>query len=209
MSKVVKYLGMWMDSNLTFKDHIVKKCRTSMINIQQIKHIRPFLNWEACTTLMSGLVISHLDYCNSILAGLPDVSINQMQRVQNHAAKVVLGKSKRDSAAECISALHWLPIWSRINHKILTLIHKSITGKAPEYLQNLLAVHRPGRPGLRSASDTNLLVVPFTRCKTFAECSFSIQGPKLWNSLPDDLRSKRDTDIFKRKLKTHLFTKYN
>ena len=34
MSKVVKYLGMWMDSNLTFKDHILKKCRTSMINIQ-------------------------------------------------------------------------------------------------------------------------------------------------------------------------------
>ena len=34
MSKLVKYLGMWMDSNLTFKDHIVKKCRTSVINIQ-------------------------------------------------------------------------------------------------------------------------------------------------------------------------------
>ena len=34
MSEVVKYLGMWMDCNLTFKDHIVKKCRTSMINLQ-------------------------------------------------------------------------------------------------------------------------------------------------------------------------------
>ena len=34
MSKVVKYLGMWMDSNLTFKDHIVKKCRKTVINIQ-------------------------------------------------------------------------------------------------------------------------------------------------------------------------------
>ena len=54
---------------------------------------------------MLGLVISHLDYCNSILAGLPDVSINQMQRVQNLAAKGVLGKSKRDSATECLSAL--------------------------------------------------------------------------------------------------------
>ena len=154
---------------------------------------------------MLGLVVSHLDYCNSILAGILDVSINQMQRVQNLAAKVVLGKSKRDSATECLSALHWLPIWSRINHKILTLIHKSIMGKVPGHLQNLLAVHKPGRPGLRSALDTNLLVVLFARCKTFAECSFSIQGPKLWNSLPDDLRSKRDTDIFKRKLKTHLF----
>ena len=144
MSKVVKYLGMWMDSTLTFKDHIVKKCRTSMINIQQIKLIRPFVNSEACTTLVLGLVISHLDYCNSILAGLPDVSINQMQRVQNLAAKVVIGKSKRDSATECLSALHWLPIMSRVNHKILTLIHKSITGKAPEYLQSLLAVLEPG-----------------------------------------------------------------
>ena len=94
-SKAVKYLGVWMDSNLTFKDHTVKKCRTAIINIQQIKLIRSFLNSEACTTLMLGLVVSHLDYCNSILAGLLDVSINQMQRVQNLAAKVVLGKSKK------------------------------------------------------------------------------------------------------------------
>ena len=77
--------------------------------------------------------------------------------------------------------------------------------KAPEYLQNLSTVCRSGRPGLRSALDTNLLVVPFARCKTFAEFSLSIQGPKLWNSLPEDLRNERDTNIFKRKLKTHLF----
>ena len=156
---------------------------------------------------MLGLVISHLDYCNSILAGLPDVSINQMQRVQNLAAKVVLGKSKMDSASECLSALHWLPIHSRINHKILTLVHKCIMGRAPEYLQNLLVVHRPSRPGLRSAMDMNLLIVPFVRHKTFAKCSFSIQGPEMWNSLQEDLRSKTDIDILKRKLETHLFYK--
>ena len=33
-SEVVKYLGTWMDCNLTFKDHIVKKCRIAMINLQ-------------------------------------------------------------------------------------------------------------------------------------------------------------------------------
>ena len=57
-------------------------------------------------------------------------------------------------------------------------------GECLEYLRNLLVVHRPSRPGLRSALGTNLLVVPFVRCKTFAECSFSVQGPKMWNSLP-------------------------
>ena len=206
-SEVVKYLGTWMDCNLTFKDHIVKKCRTAMINLQQVKLIRPFLNPETCTTLMLGLVISHLDYCNSILVGLPGVSINRMQRVQNLAAKMVLGKSKMDSASECLSALHWLPICSRINYKFFTLVHKCIMERDPEYLQNLLIVHRPGRPGFRSTMDMNLLVVLFVRHKTFAEHSFSIQGPKMWNSLLEDLRSETDTDIFKRKLKTHLFNK--
>ena len=154
---------------------------------------------------MLGLVIPHLDYCSSILVGLLDVSINPMQRVQNLAAKVILQKSKMDSASECLLVLHWLPICSRINHKILTLVHNCIKGGTLEYLQNLLVVHRPSRPGLRSALDTNLLVVPFVRCKTFAEHSFSVQGPKMWNSLPEVLRSKTDTDVFQRKLKTHLF----
>ena len=78
-------------------------------------------------------------------------------------------------------------------------------GSTLEYVQNLLVVHRPSRPGLRSALDTNLLVVPFVRHKTFAEHSFSVQGPKMWNSLPEVLRNETDTDVFKRKLKTHLF----
>ena len=154
---------------------------------------------------MLGLVISHLDYCNSILVGLLDVSINQMQRVQNLAAKVILGKSEMDSASECLLVLHWLPLHNRINHKILTLVHKCIKGSTLEYLQNLLVVHRPSRPGLRSTLDTNLLVVPFVRCKTFAEHSFSVQGPKMWNTLLEVLRSEIDTDVYKRKLKTHLF----
>ena len=96
-SEVVKYLGTWMDCNLILKTILWKKCRISMMNLQWIKLIRPFLNPEVCTTLMLGLVISHLDFCNSILVGLPDVSIKQMQKVQNLAAKVVLGKSKMDS----------------------------------------------------------------------------------------------------------------
>ena len=136
-------------------------------------------------------MIAHLDYCNSILVGLPDVSINRMQRVQNLVAKVILGKLKMDSASECLFALYWLPICSRINHKILTLVQKCIMGSALVYLQNLLVVCRASRPGLRSALDTNLLVVPFVRQKSFAECLFSVQGPKMWNSLLEVLRSER------------------
>ena len=83
-----------------------------------------------------------------------------------------------DSASECLLALLWLPICSRINYKMLTLVNKCIMGSAPEYLQNLLVVHRTSRPGLRSALDTNLLVVPFVRCKTLLKAPSVYKGLK-------------------------------
>ena len=60
-----------------------------MFNLIRIMRIRPYLTQEACNVLVIGLVISHLDYANSILMGLPAVDINKLQRVQNLATKVV------------------------------------------------------------------------------------------------------------------------
>ena len=67
--------------------------------------------------------MSHLDYCNAVFHGLPEVDLKRLQRVQNVAAKLVLNKSCRDSVTECMFHLHRLPIKSRIDYKILTLTH--------------------------------------------------------------------------------------
>ena len=53
--------------------------------------------------------------------------------------------------------------------------------------------------------DDLLLVVPFTRRKTFRDRSFSFIAPKLWNTLPYELRASDTCKVFKRNLKTHLF----
>ena len=86
----IKLLGMDLDSQLSFKSHIVRKCRTAMFSLLKIKHIRKHLTAQACEVLVHGLVMSHLDYGNSLFFGLPDCDIKQLQRVQNAAAKVVL-----------------------------------------------------------------------------------------------------------------------
>ena len=65
-----------------------------MKSIIKIKNIRKYLTQSAAEILVLSTVVSHLDYCNSILAGLPNSEIKRMQRVQNIAAKLVLGKSK-------------------------------------------------------------------------------------------------------------------
>ena len=68
----------------------------------------------------------------------------------------------------------------------------------------MLLVYEPGRP-LRS-SGSSLLVVPQSRTKTFGDAAFSHYAPSCWNKLPEELRGAENIDIFKRKLKTHLFS---
>ena len=89
--EVIKYLGIWLDSQLNFKHHITMKYRVVMLNLQRIKMIQKYLTKDVANTLSLGLVISHLDYCNAILAGLPDTDISHLQRIQNICAKTVLG----------------------------------------------------------------------------------------------------------------------
>ena len=65
-----------------------------MLNLQRIKNIQKFLGRDSCTKLVVFLCLSHLDYSNSILYGLPKSVIQQMQNIKNYAAKLALGRSK-------------------------------------------------------------------------------------------------------------------
>ena len=98
----------------------------AVLNQLKIRAARKYLTRKAHAKLSIPLVISHLDYANAILARLPKVSLDKLQRVQNMAAKIVLNKGKYGSSTRCLEELHWLPIEQRINFKIATLVHKYI-----------------------------------------------------------------------------------
>ena len=109
-SEVIRYLSECLDSTLTFKQHIKTKCKSAMLNLFKILSIRRYLDKETLTQLTVTLCLSHLDYANGLLIGLPDCSMMLMQKVQNMAAKVVLNLKKQDISTDAIKALHWLPI---------------------------------------------------------------------------------------------------
>ena len=144
----INYLGGHLDSSLTFKDHIIAKSKAATINIIKIRNIRKYLNQDTCHKLIITLVLSHLDYSNSLLSGLPDSSIKILQKVQNSAVRLVLGRNANHSLMENTKQLHWLPIKQCINYKVLTLVHKCQHQKAPKYLQDLLNEKMVRRQGL-------------------------------------------------------------
>ena len=203
-SDVIRYLGVWLDAPLNFKLHVTKKCKAAMLNCVRIRGIHHLLTDEATSSLVLSLCVSHLDYCNAVLYGLPDITINRMQRVQNMCACLVLRRTKWDSAKACLAKLHWLPIRQRIIFKICVLTFKLLHGQGPDYLQDFLH-HKHNTRSLRSTMDHSLLVIPRTKCKTFAARSFSVAAPSLWNGLPKDIRESNTLLSFKRDLKTHLY----
>ena len=84
------------------------------------------------------------------------------------------------------------------------MVYKSLIGKKPSYLRNLLQVKPQDRFYLRSQNQ-QLLVVPRISSKTFGDRAFLKAGLKLWNSLPEDIKEIQSIEIIKKPLKTYLF----
>ena len=167
--------------------------------------VRRILGAEVTSGLVSTFVTTRLDYCNSVLAGLPQSTIDPLQRIQNAAARLVAGTGTRDHITPVLQNLHWLPIRFRIVYKLCVLMHLVRVGRSPAYLSDMMTsvANLPGRERLRSSCSFRYKL-PRLKLK-FGERSFSFSGPKAWNSLPSNLQELTNTDTFKELLKTHLF----
>ncbi len=178
-SASVRNLGVIFDDQLTFKDHIAKIARSCRFALHNIRKIRPFLTEHAAQLLVQALVISRLDYCNALLAGLPSNTIKPLQMIQNAAARLVFNEPKRAHVTPLFVSLHWLPVAARIQFKTLMLAYRTTTGSAPAYFHSLLRIYIPSR-SLRSASERRLLA-PSQRGSKSLSRTFSFTVPGWWN----------------------------
>ena len=104
--------------------------------------------------------------------------------------------------------LHWLPVRSRVDFKILLVTFKILHGVAPSYLKDLVSVLPVSRYQLRRNNNGILLERPQLRTKkTLGDRALSMAAPFLWNSLPLPIRQETSIDSFKRSVKTYLFKK--
>ena len=102
--------------------------------------------------------------------------------------------------------MHWLPVEARIQFKVILLVWKSLHGCASDYITSLVNVRRPAR-NLRSSSRSLLELPSGPRTVFYGERSFAHAAPKCWNSLPENIKSVKRLDSFKRNLKTFFFRK--
>ena len=68
---------------------------------------------------MHAFITSRVDYCNSLLYGLPASQLNKVQRVLNTAARFACCSPRFSHITPLMYELHWLPLKQRIHFKIL------------------------------------------------------------------------------------------
>ena len=202
----VRNLGVMFDQNLSMLNHVKVLTKSLNFQIKKIGHIRNFINESVTKKLVTSLILSRLDYCNSLLANTSKELIHPLQKCQNNAARLIMRVKKRDHITPLLKQLHWLPVRYRINYKIITFCFKVLNGLAPKYFQidGHFCIYAPTR-ALRSANDKTIFVEPGFKYKRFGSRSFYFYGPYLWNRLPKELRHITSLSIFKARLKTFLF----
>ena len=198
----VRNLGFYFDDTLTMNSHISRLCQNLHYQIRNIYRVRHLLDEESCKILVHSLITSRLDYCNSLLHGLPKSSLQKLQKIQNTSARLVTNTRKYDHITPVLKKLHWLPIENRIEYKLACFVFKCLTGSAPAYLSTLIEIYHPPR-SLRSS---NSLKLSTWHSETkFLDRSFINAAPRIWNSLSYDTRSCLTFSSFSSKLKTELF----
>ena len=168
-----------MDAALTMKDHVTELKKKCFLTLRNLRKIRFLLTTSHLKTIVNSLVVSCLDYCNSMFYGISSQLLHQLQLIQNACAKVITGKYKYDHMNDDLNKLHWLSVRKRVVFKICLLSFKAVNGLAPVYLNDMFK---------------------------YAHYGHTVIGPKLFNALPETVKQALSVDAFKSSLKTYLFT---
>ena len=176
-------LGTWLDMGT----HITKTCSSAFYYLYNIRHIKKYLSRESTEKLVHAFISSRLDYCNSLLYGIPEYQTRKLQRVMNASARLIYRAHKFCHITPLLAELHWLPVRSRIHYKILLITFKILHGLSPKYLSDLISIQQPSSYNLRRNDNGRLLERPSEKtkktmedraCQVFLSYGISCQGPR-------------------------------
>ena len=198
----VKNLGVYFDKFLLFDGHIDAVCRKVNGTLIYLNRIKDRFDNEMRGMVVQSLAISILNYCLKIWGSTTKQQLQRIQKLQNFAAKVIDGKAKKyDHASPILNHLQWLTVKQKINFDLCVVIFKILHNLLPPWLFNLVRV---GDRRSRQTRFNNDLFVSRTNTD-LGNRAFVVQGPSVWNKLPNHLKQITNINSFKINLKKNIY----
>ena len=133
-----KSLGVLIDENLTWSNHInaiTKKISSGIGSIKRISHCVPPATLH---TIYHGLVQSHFDYSSVVWGNCAKTLTDKLQRLQNRAVRALTNTCYDADANQLLKELGWDNLETRRQNLIIKaeMVYKSLNGLAPNYLSS-------------------------------------------------------------------------
>jgi hypothetical protein len=203
-SQSARNLGILFDNQMSFDPYISELRKSCFHHLRNIKTLKNYIPSTMLPQLILAVIISRLDFCNSLLCALGTIQLKKLQLVQNACARMLTNTKRFESITPKLISLHWLPIKYRNEFKLACWGHKiAYSISTPKYLTDAVKIHHPKR--FTRSSQSILLMKPDFSLKTAGGRSVINNIPAIWNVLPQEIRNISSFSNFKKELKTHLF----
>lgn len=200
----VKNLGVHMDRHMRFDKHIDEVYKKTMGILMYLNRIKDRLNTNMRISVVQTLGLSLINYCIKIYGTANQTQIHRVQKLQNFAAKIAVGKVRKyDHATPHINTLKWLKIEQKYMYDIGLFIFKILNNQVPSWVLPLATI---GTTSLIQTRQQHNLIIPRTSTLT-GERNLAVRGPTLWNDLPISVREASNVNAFKNKVKNHYFNR--
>ena len=193
-----KYLGVYVDNGLDWKEHIKTVSTKASRAIGFLKHAKNILPIDSLKTLYSSIVEPHFRYCCSVWGCCGTTDIDQLQKLQNRATRIVTNSSFDAPSRPLIKSLGWKTVRKLVHQDSRLMVYKSINGLAPQYMSDLFT--RNSACSSRNLRNTKTdWRLPRKTSANGQKC-FSYRGAKLWNNLSAEIKQAPSFAVFKQNI---------
>ena len=103
-------LGFFLDRFLKNSNHVNRLIAGLFNQLRNISRIRPRITYQSAQTIVQVLILSKLDYCNSLLVGTANTHLDKLQCIQNMAGRVISNICKYDHVSGQLKSLQCLKV---------------------------------------------------------------------------------------------------
>jgi len=206
-AKCVKYLGVYIDEDLKWSDHIAYVCNNIKKYIGIFHKIRYKMPSSCLKNLYYATVYPHIQYGIELYANTYATYLHDLEILNNRVLRILQFKPMEYNVSKLYENYNTLQIEDLHSYKLLILIHRYFNnrGSLPQIFQNYFttnsAVHTHKT---RTQNDIHL-----THCETkFGIRCLSQRGSKLWNSIPNEIKCITLKYNFQQKLKDFITRNY-
>ena len=198
-----KYLGVNIDANLKWNDHVSNVCRKMCNCLGILRRIKPFVPQSSLITIYNTMFLPHLDYGIIVWSNCGHSNLSKLQKLQNTAMRIILGAPFRTHIKDMLKTLGFMDVRDRISYVTGCMMYKVLNGKTPDYLNDLFKHVNNIHPICTRQSKAGDLYIP--KCNTnYGKSAFHYKGCVIWNVLSKNIRNANTFMSFKMNFKKNL-----